>query len=381
MKIAELKNPQPQLNEGFLDALIGDRRKAGIKSMFKSGMTSKAQLAKDIFNRDFVADAIASLENAVKSGIVVPGAAPKTTAVAPKTTAVAPKTTAAPAGKNAALTDPYENLKGQIRRIQPKPGAAPLPGNLVTELNDDMSKLAKGDKESGMNAATKILKLANDGYNVSNLASTWNANSKAGERLLTQSIYRAITTMLSEHGLIWDNLGLRTRLYEGAGNAVVLLSRCNPIPVTTPEFKKMDQVFESIVAELFGNKQPVEGAESISSYMMDWFYQYMYGVNWEKRKPQVQSLINAIETNYPRGNWKGAIRQLANAAYALSAAGSVVPKGAKNAVSAGKQPTNTANRSSSMIDVLAGSNTNAEEQLKQILKNNPNLAKKYNIKP
>ena len=374
MKSAELKNPQPQLNEGFLDALIGDRRKAGIKSMFKSGMTSKAQLAKDIFNRDFVADAIASLENAVKSGIVVPGAAPKTTAVAPKTTA-------APAGKNAALTDPYENLKGQIRRIQPKPGAAPLPGNLVTELNDDMSKLAKGDKESGMNAATKILKLANDGYNVSNLASTWNANSKAGERLLTQSIYRAITTMLSEHGLIWDNLGLRTRLYEGAGNAVVLLSRCNPIPVTTPEFKKMDQVFESIVAELFGNKQPVEGAESISSYMMDWFYQYMYGVNWEKRKPQVQSLINAIETNYPRGNWKGAIRQLANAAYALSAAGSVVPKGAKNAVSAGKQPTNTANRSSSMIDVLAGSNTNAEEQLKQILKNNPNLAKKYNIKP
>jgi hypothetical protein len=246
-----------------------------------------------------------------------------------------------------------------------------------------METLAKGDKESGIYAANEILKLANDGYNVSNLTSTWKAKSKAGDRPLTQSVYRAITNMLSEHGLTWDNLGLRTRLYEGPGNSGVLLSRCNPIPVTTPEFKKMDQVFESIVAELFGNKQPVEGAERISSFMMAWFGKWMYGVNWQGRKPQVQSLVNAIETSYPNGNWKGAIRQLARAAYAYSNASSSLPKGVKNAkIPAGEQPTNTANRSRSMIDVLAGGgNTDAEEQIKQILKNNPSVAKKYNIKP
>ena len=375
MKIDELKNPQPQLNEGFLDTLLGaapGEVSAGIKSAFNPGMTTKAQLAKDIFIKEFVADGIASLQNAVKSGVVVPG-------VAPKAPSPASKTTAATVGKNAASTDPYENLKGQIRRLQPKPNAQPLPNDLVVKLNSDMEKLAKGDKESGIYAANEILKLANDGYNVSNLTSTWKAKSKAGDRPLTQSVYRAITNMLSEHGLTWDNLGLRTRLYEGPGNSGVLLSRCNPIPVTTPEFKKMDQVFESIVAELFGNKQPVEGAERISSFMMDWFGKWMYGVNWQGRKPQVQSLINAIETSYPNGNWKGAIRQLARAAYAYSNASSSLPKGVKNAkIPAGKQPTNTANRSSSMIDVLAGGNTDAEEQIKQLLKNNPSLANKYN---
>lgn len=378
MKIDELKTPQPQLNEGFLDTLLGaapGEVSAGIKSAFNPGMTTKAQLAKDIFIKEFVADGIASLQNAVKSGIVVSGSAPKAPPAAPKTTTTA----APPVGKNAALTDPYENLKGQIRRLQPNPNSQPLPNDLSVKLNGYMEKLAKGDKESGIYAANEILKLANDGYNVSNLTSTWKAKSKAGDRLLTQSVYRAITNMLSEHGLAWNNLGLQTRLCEGAGNSGVLLSRCNPIPVTTPEFKKMDQVFESIVSELFGNKQSVEGAERISSFMMDWFGKWMYGVDWQGRRPQVQSLINAIETSYPNGDWRGAIRQLARAAYALSASGSTAPKGVKNAkIPAGKQPTNTANRSRSMIDVLAGDNTDAEEQIKQLLKNNPSLANKYN---
>jgi hypothetical protein len=236
-----------------------------------------------------------------------------------------------------------------------------------------MEKLANGDKESGIYAANEILKLATDGYDVSKLTSTWNASSKAGERFLTQSVYRAITNMLREHGLTWDNLGLRIRLYEGAGNSGVLLSRCNPIPVATPEFKKMDQVFESIVAELFGNKQPVEGSQRISSYMMTWFGKWMHGVNWQRNRPQVQSLISAIETNYPKGNWKGAIKQLARAAYALSADGTTAPEGVKNA----KTPAVPAASKGSIWNNSA----DAEEELKALAKANPKLAQKYNIKP
>ena len=386
MKINELK--QPHLNEGFLDALIGDGRAAGIKSIFNPGMTAKTQEAKDIFNKDFVADAIASLQNAVKSGLVVPkasGATPNATPnAAPKVDPNAVKFTAQPTantpanptGKNVAATDPYENLKGKMRQLQPKPGSKPLPDKFAAELNSDMAKLAKGDKESGTYAANKILKFANAGYDVSKLSPTWTASSKAGERFLTQSIYRAITNMLREHSLTWDNLGLRTRLYESVGETGVFLSRCKPIPVSTLEFKKMDQVFEGIVTELFG-KQPVEGAESISSYMMDWFSQWMTGVDWNKRKPQVQSLINAIEASYPRGNWKGAIQQLAKAAYAITTAGSSVPKGVQNAET---PATTTANPAASKVDVWSNPD-DAEEQLKIILKNNPNLAKKYNIKP
>ena len=379
MKIDEFE--KPQLNEGFLDTLLGQDPRddgsvaAGFKSAFNPGMTAKTQLAQDRLTKEFVADAIASLQNAIKSGLVVPTAAPKPTANTPKTAANTPKTTAAtPVGKNAASTDPYEKLKGQIRQLQPKPNTKPLPNNLVVELNGDMEKLAKGDKESGMNAANKILKLANDGYNVSELTTTWKAKSKAGERLLTQSVYREITHMLREHGLSWDNLGLRIRLCEGVANSGVFLSRCNPIPVTTTEFKKMDQVFESIVTELFGNNQPVEGAERISSFMMDWFGQWMHGVNWGQRKPQVQSLINAIETNYPNGNWKGAIQRLAKAAYALSSAGATVPRGARNIVPAGKGP-----ESPATSNAQGSRRVDNREKLRALVKAEPEIAKKYGI--
>jgi hypothetical protein len=379
MKISELKNPQ--LNEGALGEDL-DVYSAGLKSMFQPGVTQQAQLQSDLFLKDFVADAIVSLQNAVKSGIVVPGAA---TPAGQNT--MQPKTT--PVGKNAASADPYENLKGQMRRLQPKTGAKPLPDNFATELNIDMAKLAKGDKESGTRAANKILKFANSGYDVSELAPIWNASSKASERFLTQSVYRAIANMLREHGLTWDNLGLRNRLYEGAGNSGVFLSRCSPIPVASPEFKKMDLIFEGIITELFEG-QSGEADQSISTYLMTWFGKWMKGVDWEGRRPQVQSLISAIETNYPKGNWKGAIQQLAKAAYAISAAGSTSPEGLANAAA---KPTDGKVAADAITDfgvsggsaskpgqTSAAQGADAEEELKALVKADPRLAQKYNIK-
>lgn len=372
MKINEFE--KPQLNEGFIDDLIGaeaGETAAGIKSTFNPGMTKRTQMAQDEFIADFVADGIASLQNAVKSGVVVPGTAAPVEKK--KTDPVEKK-------KTTASTDPYEKLKGQIRQLQPKPNAKPLPNNLVVELNGYMEQLAKGSKESGMYAANEILKLANDGYDVSKLTTTWNAKSKAGERFLTQSVYRAITHMLREHRLTWDNLGLRIRLYEGAKNSGVFLSRCSPIPVTTPEFKKMDQVFESIVTELFGNTKPVEGAERISSFMTDWFGKWMHGVDWNKRKPQVQSLINAIETSYPNGNWKDAIKQLARAAYSYSSNGTNIPKGAMNAGTPAKTPAApTASKVTPKGSIWNNPADAPEEELKAIIKANPKLGQKYNI--
>lgn len=373
MKINEFE--KPQINEGVLDASIGDVASAGLKSMFNPGVTKQAQLHSDLFFKDFVADAIVSLQNAVKSGLVVPSTAAP--AEKKKTDPVEKKT-------NAALTDPYENLKGQIRRLQPKPNAKPLPNNLVVKLNGDMEKLATGDKESGTYVANEILKLASDGYDVSKLTTIWNAKSKIGEKFLTQSVYRAITNMLREHGLTWDNLGLRIRLYEGARNSGVFLSRCNPIPVATPEFKKMDFIFEGIVTELFEG-QPDGSDQSISRYMMGWFGKWMDGVNWAKRKPQVQSLIDAIEIGYPNGNWKGAIRQLAKAAFAISAEGSTPPAGLANAAA---KPTDGKGAADNITDfgVAAGASNTAqgrgtdrdidpEEQIKRLLKNDPTFAK------
>jgi len=104
MKINELKTPKPALNEGFLDALIGDYGAAGLQSMFKSGMTTKAQLAKNIFVKDFVADALASLTTGIQTGVVNPNSG--SVAQPPADT---PADEKKPVAKPAAATPPVPN--------------------------------------------------------------------------------------------------------------------------------------------------------------------------------------------------------------------------------------------------------------------------------
>jgi hypothetical protein len=122
---------------------------------------------------------------------------------------------AAPAAptKNAAAGDTYEKAKGDIRKVQS--GTKPLPPQMAAGISADIAKLAKGDKESGVAAADKIMKFAQRGMDVSKLQQAWVANSKAGERFLTQSVYFEITKMLREHNLSWSDLGIRVHLLEG----------------------------------------------------------------------------------------------------------------------------------------------------------------------
>jgi hypothetical protein len=115
--------------------------------------------------------------------------------------------------KNAAAGDTYEKAKGDIRKVQS--GTKPLPPQMAAGISADIAKLAKGDKESGVAAADKIMKFAQRGMDVSKLQQAWVANSKAGERFLTQSVYFEITKMLREHNLSWSDLGIRVHLLEG----------------------------------------------------------------------------------------------------------------------------------------------------------------------
>lgn len=145
--------------------------------------------------------------------------------VAPTQGAQATQTANPAPTKNAAVSDPYENLKGQVRQLQAKPGARALPAKMVTDLNAMMARLAKGDKDSGAYAADKIIKFATAGYDVTRLQPQWIASAKQGERFLTQSVYRQISRMLSEHGLTWASLGLKIRLDESIGSNGVFISR------------------------------------------------------------------------------------------------------------------------------------------------------------
>ena len=89
-----------------------------------------------------------------------------------------------------------------------------MPPKTAADIETLIAKLAKGDKESGVAAAQKIMQFAKAGVDVSKQQQAWTANSKAGERFLTQSVYFEITKMLREHKLSWSDLGIRVHLLE-----------------------------------------------------------------------------------------------------------------------------------------------------------------------
>jgi len=117
------------------------------------------------------------------------------------------------ASKNAAAGDTYEKAKGDVRKAQS--GTKPIPPKAAADIDAAIAKLAKGDKESGVFAAQKIMNLARAGVDISKQQQSWVANSKAGERFLTQSVYFEISKMLKEHKLSWSDLGIRVHLLEG----------------------------------------------------------------------------------------------------------------------------------------------------------------------
>ena len=119
----------------------------------------------------------------------------------------------APTNTNAAAGDTYEKAKGDVRKVQG--GQKPMPPKAAADIQTAIAKLAKGDKESGVFAAQKIMNLAKAGVDVSKQQQAWVANSKAGERFLTQSVYFEISKMLRENNLSWSDLGIRVHLLEG----------------------------------------------------------------------------------------------------------------------------------------------------------------------
>jgi hypothetical protein len=139
----------------------------------------------------------------------------------PSQSAAKGTTQAAPqqaATKNAAAGDTYEKAKGDIRKVQG--GQKPMPPKTAAGIDAALAKLAKGDKESGVWAAQKIMNFAKAGVDVSKQQQAWIANSKAGERFLTQSQYFEISKMLRENNLSWSDLGIRVHLLEGTNKLI-----------------------------------------------------------------------------------------------------------------------------------------------------------------
>lgn len=125
-------------------------------------------------------------------------------------------------GTDSRPTDPYEKAKSVIRQLKPR-GDKPVSDRFLKSIGNDIRNLSKGDKDSGVIAAQKILSLAQSGRDVRGLQQRWIQSAKVGERFLTQSIYRSISKYLQENNLRWQDLGLKLRLIESKNNKKMLL--------------------------------------------------------------------------------------------------------------------------------------------------------------
>lgn len=174
-----------------------------------------------------------------------------------------PTAKGATATNNTPSADPYEKFKGEVRKLQnPQPGSKQLPPEMIAGVEADISKLAKGDKESGSAAAQKLMNFAKQGYDVSKLAPKWAGSSKAGERFLTQSVFRAVDKMLKENKLSWKSIGLSTRILEDFNQGIFISMINEDAPLSR---KDIDRVLTAVSQDIMKRGGPAEPTASTSA--------------------------------------------------------------------------------------------------------------------
>lgn len=232
MKLNELN----KIEEGIMSS---------IKGLF-TGQGDYQTRVQDIFIKDFVQDALTSLNNGVKGGLIDP-AAKSAASVGKSTQYTAPASGAGPATGAAGSTIPT--------------------GQNANPLNAPMASGAP--------------------------------KSSVSTRLSTPSAPGSVTT-------------------GGAG-----------MKIKETPYDKMNRVFESII-----NIDEAVDLRTISDFMMEWFTQYMQGVNWDSSKAIVQQKLEKLQNEYPK-NVKQNLTDLAKIGLALSKVGT--PAGAPQEYSQAQQ--------------------------------------------
>lgn len=279
MKINEINHTEP-LGEGLGSALFGEVPATAVKGLF-TGKGTKHQLAQDLFLKDFYQDALVSLDNGIKTGFIDP-TKKYTTPRTKKEPTLSPGTTPPDTAPTAAPT--YATVPPAKKPAGPTSAQATVAA--ARQFNTDVTKAqsAKAD----VRAANEKLKK--------------DAETAARKPAFQQDATDRITIQKARAaGLISEN------------------------------YNRLNYVFESILGELDSGK---ESSMSITEYMLDWFGQYMNGVNWESKKSMVMPYIQQIQNTYKSDKGRSAIKNLAKLALSLSKAyGTSPPAGAQNAVS------------------------------------------------
>lgn len=300
MKLNELN----QIEEGIFSA-IKDRFQQG-------GYQTQVQ---NIFITDFVQDAITSLNNGIKGGLIDPNV--KTTG--PGTTPDAPKAANRVKGEVVALNGKDYRWEGAqwldiaTGRVADKATAQKLSSMPVTPL-------ARG----------KIVNLNGKNYRWEGAQWVDTTTGRVADKATGQQL---------------------TSAFKGQ-------------TATESTYDKMNRVFESII-----NVEEQAGLRTIADYMMEWFTRYMEGVDWQSSKAAVQQKIEKLQAEYPK-NAKQNLTDLARMGLALSKAGS--PAGAPDEFRQSQTQQQTSSRDARNIkdelDDLARTNPRAYNEIIRDLK-------------
>lgn len=288
-------NELNQIEEGIFSA---------IKDRFQQG--GYQNTVQDIFIKDFVQDALTSLNNGVKGGLINPD---------PKATVATNATTSSASGTNSSATQ-------QGTAPQAPSGNQAAPASSTAAPQQYAGKIAPNAGPATKPAApaspftTPTLNQPKTTVNT-----TPNAKSAPG----------AITT---------GGAGIKTK--ESA-------------------YDKMNRVFESII-----NINEAAELKTVSDFMMDWFTQYMQGVNWQSSQAIIKDKLDKMQSEYP-SNVKQNLTDLARVALALSKTGT--PAGApQEFAQAKKNLAGDVNDIRAALDGLAKSNPQIFNELLKSLR-------------
>lgn len=342
MKVNDFKKleEQQQLDEIALSSFIGDFGAAAVKSLF-TGKGLKHQMIQDMFLKDFYEDGITSLENAVKGGLVNPniagnidggaegGAGDEGTgadgtinpgsvtpgAGQPGGTAPAVAAKKAQQQTTQNINNYVKNAASAINKATDKNQKIALTKELVNAMAD-----RQGTPEWN-NALKGVENIIKTGGVDAGFANTAIGNLRSGKTMAEAYKIYFINKLIESVGLTWKDLGL------------CVLKENKNYYIAERKYIKLNSLFESIV-----KLDEDDGKQSISDYMLNWFNQYMTGVNWKSQQATVIPMIKAIEASYGKDKGKAAIKTLAKTAYALSKSNTSMPAGMKDELSKMKDP-------------------------------------------
>lgn len=353
MKISEFNKPNQslqeseQLDELALSSFVGDFGAAAIKSLF-TGKGIKHQMIQDMFLKDFYEDGITSLENAIKGGLVDPkirgteldsgggtdggGATgevdPSTVEPAAGEPGAADATGAARPAAGAAGAAAYKAQQQTSQNINNYVKQAAQAINSTTDKNQKIALTkelvnAMADRQGTPewnNTVKGVEGIIKGAGTDPSFAAAAVGNLRAGKTMAEAWRIYFANKLVEAVGLTWKDLGLSV-LKEG-----------RDYYIAERKYLKLNNLFENIV-----NLTENEGKQSISQYMLNWFNQYMTGVNWQPQKQLILSTLTDLENTYPKG-YKDKIKTLAKTAFALSKSSTAMPIGMKDELSKMKDP-------------------------------------------